>query len=174
MKINEFLKELEEYIKTNNFNVFDVAITTHENKPIVLKIKDIEFLPNSYSVAKAFAVAACGLLYDEGKLDLEEPITNILRKYINYEYDPIWDSITVHDTLKHHIGLEGGYLDIDCNDPKTFGDDYLKFTLQGKFVYKPKVDYTYTDAAYYLISRVVFEKSGMDLTDYLNIKLFFR
>lgn len=172
MKINTFLQDLEFYLKENNFNIYDVCISTHENKPVLLKMQNIDFLPNSYSVAKSFCVCACGFLYDEGKLDLNEPITKILKEYINFDYDPLWDCITVHDCLKHKIGLENGWLDIDAQDPKTFGEDYLKYTLQAKFKYMPKIDYTYTDAAFYLVSRVVAKKSGMDLEDYLKEKLF--
>ncbi len=173
MKVKEFLVNFGKFIKENNYNTFDVAISSSANKVELLKLQDIDFLPDSYSVGKSFAVCACGLLYDEGKLDLNEPITNILKDDINYEYDKVWDTITVHDTLKHHIGIENNFLDIDCFDPKTFGDDYLRYVLQeSHFVYKPKVDYTYTDAAYYLISRIVYKKANMDLKDYLNEKLF--
>ena len=35
---------------------------------------------NSYSVAKAFAVAAVGILHDEGKIDTDERIVDIFRK----------------------------------------------------------------------------------------------
>lgn len=78
----------------------------------------------------------------------------------------------MHDTLKHRIGLKESYLDIDCYDKSIFGIDFLKSTLQAEFVHKPKVDFTYTDAAFYLISRIVYKKSGMDLENYLVKKLF--
>ena len=87
MKVTEFLESFKSFIISNNYNVFDVAISSRENSPVLLKIQDIDYLPDSYSVAKSFAVCACGLLYDEGKLNLNEPITNVLKEFINYEYD---------------------------------------------------------------------------------------
>ena len=173
MTKKELLNNIEQYIKENNYDIYDLVVSDNESNIEIRKIKEINFLPDSYSVAKAWTTQACGILYDEGKLDLNESITTILKEDINYSYNPIWDTLTVHDALKHHLGIENNYLDIDCDDPIKFGDDYLKYILQNaKFVYKPKIDYSYTDAAFYLISRIIYKKTNLDLCDFLKIKLF--
>ena len=78
MKVKEFLESFKTFIKSNEYNVFDVAVASRENNPVLLKLQDIDYLPDSYSVAKSYAVCACGLLYDEGKLALDELLTDIV------------------------------------------------------------------------------------------------
>lgn len=54
MKISDFLTDLNNYIKSNGFNIFDVCVMTSKGKSELLTVKEIDFLPNSYSVAKSF------------------------------------------------------------------------------------------------------------------------
>lgn len=172
MKINELLEKIKDYAITKNYNIYDVAACTRKQNITSITINKKEELPDSYSVAKAFCVCAIGMLYDEGRIDVTTPITTVLRKYINYDYTKTWDIITIHNCLKHRLGIKEGTLDIDCNNPSIFGDDYLKYVMNEKFVYEPAKDFIYTDAAFYLISRIIYELAGMDVEDYLREKLF--
>ena len=129
---------------------------------------------NTYSVSKVFCVTAIGMLYDEGRIKTNETIGEIFKDEIKaYGIDANrWKNITVHDVLKHQVGFKkGGLLDIDA-DPSLMDkhDDFLKvvlsYELDGNKTYK------YTDAAYYLISRIVAKKSGVKLDVYLKTRLF--
>lgn len=129
---------------------------------------------NTYSVSKVFCVTAIGMLYDEGRIKTNETIGEIFKTEIKqYGIDENrWKNITVHDVLKHNVGFkQGGLLDIDA-DPSLMDkhSDFLKvvlsYELDGKKTYK------YTDAAYYLISRIVAKKSGVKLDVYLKNRLF--
>jgi CubicO group peptidase (beta-lactamase class C family) len=114
------------------------------------------------------------MLYDEGKIKTSETIGEIFKDEIKkYGIDENrWKNITIHDVLRHEVGFKkGGLLDIDA-DPGLLNrhDDFLKVVLS--YELNGSKSYKYTDAAYYLISRVVAKKSGQKLDVYLKSRLF--
>lgn len=137
-------------------------------------IKKIQVVPanptcNCYSVAKAYTVFAIGLLYDKGLLSPETLLCEILKKYIPEDIDEKWMKVTIHDVLSQKVGFGSGLLDIDCDDASEYPTlDYLQIVFKTKLVHEPGTVYQYTDAAYYLLSRVVAEVSGIELCDFLR------
>lgn len=130
---------------------------------------------NTYSVSKVFCVTAIGMLYDEGKIKVTDTIGTIFKDEIkSYGIDENkWKDITIHDVLKHNIGFtQGSLLDIDvyANEWKSWDKDFLKIVLNYKI--NGTKSYKYSDAAYYLISRVVAKISGQKLDVYLKSRLF--
>lgn len=124
---------------------------------------------NCYSVAKAFTVLAIGMLYDQGLIKPDDLLTKILNKYLPEQIDPLWHKVTIHHVLLHKIGFDKGLLDIDCDDSSLYyTNDYLQIVFNTKLTYEPGSKYQYTDAAYYLLSRVVYEVSGKELSDFLS------
>lgn len=124
---------------------------------------------NCYSVAKAFTVTAIGLLYDKGLLSTKTLITDVLKKYLPNEIDEKWYKVTIHDVLLHKIGFSHGLLDIDVDDASSYPTfDYLQIIFNTKLDYEPGTISQYTDAAYYLLSRVVAEVSKKDLSEFLR------
>ena len=122
-----------------------------------------------YSVAKAFTVTAIGMLYDKGLLTPESLLTDILSNHIPKNIDPKWHKVTIHHLMKHKVGFECGMLDIDCEDASLYlSTDYLQLVLKTNLKYEPGTTYQYTDAAYYLLSRVVYELTKTDLSDLLR------
>lgn len=142
---------------------------------------------NTYSVSKVFCVTAIGMLYDEGKLNpMRDTIGSIFKEEIKaYGIDANkWSKVTVHDVLRHRAGFTaGGLLDIDA-DPSLMNkhDDFLKVVLNYNLSTYERdktienfgniANRKYTDAAYYLISRVVAKVSGQKLDVYLKSRLF--
>lgn len=128
---------------------------------------------NSYSVAKAFTVTAIGMLADEGKLDTNQRIYDLLSPHFPAEHDPKWEQVTLHNLLTHRIGLEKGFLDIDVEDVSTYGtDDYLRYAFSQPLPLPVGASYKYSDAAYYILSRAVSEIAGEDLCLFLRKRLF--
>ena len=125
---------------------------------------------NCYSVAKAFTVTAVGLLYDKGLLKPEMKIADIFGDLLPADADPKWQQVTVHDLLLHKAGFgTSGLLDIDSDDASAYGTtDYLSLIFSTPLVHEPGTTSVYTDAAYYLLSRVVAQVSGIDLADLLR------
>ena len=128
---------------------------------------------DSYSVAKAFVVTALGFLVDEGILSTDEKVTEILKNYIPEGMDERWHNTTVHMALKHELGLPGCYLDIDLASTYDYGRDFLKAMLTHPLERNPGEKGVYTDGAYYLLGRIVEEKTGRNLTEFMWEKLFY-
>lgn len=129
---------------------------------------------NCYSITKVYCVTAIGMLYDEGKIKTTDTIGEIFKEEIEgYGIDANkWADITIHDVMKHEAGFKvGGLLDIDAQDATKWGSqDYLKLVLEAEL--DGKKTGRYTDAAYYLISRVVTKISGEKLDEFLAKRLF--
>ena len=124
---------------------------------------------NCYSVAKAFTVTAIGMLYDKSLVTPKTLVVDILKKYIPNDMDEKWYKVTIHDVLLHKVGFGTGLLDIDCDDASTYPtNDYLEIVFNTKLKYEPGTVYQYTDAAYYLLSRVVYELTSKDLEEFLR------
>ena len=130
---------------------------------------------NCYSVAKVYCVTAIGMLFDEGKIQVSDTIGSIFAEELEeYGVDPTaWNKVTIHDVMRHRAGFEHGLLDIDAEDSTKWGSqDYLKLVLTEPLVYEPGEKFVYTDAAFYLISRVVTKISGEMLDEFLAKRLF--
>ena len=94
---------------------------------------------------------------------------NCLTVFLPEELDPLWHKVTIHHVLLHKIGFNTGLLDIDTDDASSYQtNDYLQIVLNTKLTYEPGSVYQYSDAAYYLLSRVVYEITNLDLEDFLR------
>jgi CubicO group peptidase (beta-lactamase class C family) len=163
--INIYKKRIIE----NKFNTYFLCVGDKD-----YNIKKEVIIPsnsscNCYSIAKAFTVLALGMLYDKGLLSMDMYIIDILKKYIPNDIDERWNKVTIEDAILHKVGFNKGLLDIDIEDASKYHSfDYLDIIFKTKLVYEPGEVYQYTDASYYLLSRVVSEVSGMDLLDFLR------
>ena len=125
---------------------------------------------NCYSVAKAFTVTAIGMLYDKGLVTPETKLADVLGDKLPADADPRWQEVTLHHLLRHEVGFgTSGLLDIDCDDASAYGTrDYLSLVLSTTLATEPGTERKYTDAAFYLLSRIVERVSGTDLADLLR------
>lgn len=167
---------LSEYIRAEHMPVYTVSMAEADGNPVTACITPANPCQNAYSVAKAFTTTAIGILHDEGSLHTDDKICSLLPAYFDAwkdEIDPRWYSITVHMALTHHMGLPGGFLDIDCQDAVSFGKDYLHYVLTAPLLCDPKEKSTYTDAAFYVLGRIVSEKTEKNLTEFLWDRVFF-
>ena len=172
--MSRFLEAMrDELARLGDRGVFSVA-EWHAGRVESLDIIKTNPCQNVYSVAKAFVVTAVGLLVDRGLLSTDEIVTDILADEIPEGCQPAWYKTTVDMLLLHKVGLPGGFLDIDCYDSRNFGEDYLAYTL----TYPTPEDYTpdkstYTDAAFYILSRIVEKRAGEPLDTLLWRELLF-
>lgn len=163
------INKYKQIVVDNNFNTYFISIGDKE-----YNIKKEVIVPanpncNCYSVAKAFTVTAIGMLYDKGLITPETLVVDILKNYIPNDMDEKWYKVTIHDVLLHKVGFGTGLLDIDCDDASQYLTlDYLNIVLSTKLKYEPGTTHQYTDAAYYLLSRIVYELTSIDLEDFLR------
>ena len=174
IKMNPTLERLVEIAKNEELPVYSIAVSTKDG------IENAAINPgnpcqDSYSVAKFFCVTAIGMLYDDGKLTPEDNLADIFaEEFAEYGIDSTpWKKVTLHHLMRHRAGFEHGFLDIDVEDCTKYGtQDFLKKALSEPLVYEPGEKSVYTDAAYYLVSRVVAKISGIGLDDFLIERLF--
>lgn len=142
-------------------NLYDFAMWTEKNGVQSHRFQPSNRCNNSYSVAKTFTMTAIGLLYDEGKLRVTDSLGQIFN-------NPDWNDVTIDHALTHRIGYGQGHLDIDVEDISEYPtDDFLKLALSYPRPYAPGEHYQYTDASFYLLSRVVDHISGEKLDSFL-------
>ncbi|MBR5289067.1 MAG: beta-lactamase family protein [Clostridia bacterium] len=150
-------------------NLYDFALYTPDG------IASHRFIPcsnchNSYSVAKVFIMTALGMLYDDGKLLPEDPVSRYLS--LPQNADPRFHSVLIDHALTHRIGFDKGFLDIDTEDPTTYpSEDYLSIVLSRPLAHVPGTHSQYSDAAFYLLSRLIAAVAGEHADVLLNRRL---
>ena len=174
IKGSTLLEALTNTAKVKNLPVISISVSNADGKLESSNIMAGNPCQNCYSVTKVYCVTAIGMLYDEGKIEVTDTIGEIFADEIaTYGIDANkWADITIHDVMRHRAGFKvGGLLDIDSQDAtKWASQDYLKLTLEAELT--GNKDYKYTDAAFYLISRVVSKISGENLDIFLAKRLF--
>ena len=164
--MSRFTDEFTKLVRDHGYNLFRMT-EIKDGEATTVCFCETNRCNNSYSVAKAFTTAAIGVCVDRGLLSTEEKLTDIFSEYRPVIRDGRWHSATVHDALKHRLGLPGGYLDIDAQPMSGFGRDFLKYVFETQLLCEPGAERRYTDAAFYVLGRVVEKKSGMPLDRFL-------
>lgn len=177
MRTSRYLNALADFIREQKLSIYRIAVMDGDGAPEVVEITPANVCQNCYSVAKLFTATAIGILCDEGRLSPEDRVADLLSAEFAVAgkrgvVDIRWHHTTVHMTLTHRLGLPEGLLDIDVNDARTFGQDYLTYLLTSPLQTDPGTAYSYTDGAYYLLSRIVSTITGRKLTEYLWDRLF--
>ena len=168
MDFDSIVKRLESL----DINLFDFSLYQDG------KIYDHRFQPvnrcnNIYSLAKVFVITALGLLWDEGKLNLDRMIALYFKEeFQRYHPDIAWRMVTVEQVMRHSIGFENDFLDIDCEDPLEYvSNDYLKLVFEHPIKNVPGSCWQYSDAAAYLLSRLVEKIAGEPLDNLLHSRI---
>lgn len=168
--IDDFKKEIAKY---DDGNIFFIA--EYQNGRLEIEeLTQTNPCQDIYSISKAYIVTAVGLLVDRGLLQTDETVTDILADELPSSYNKVWEKTTVDMLMLHKVGLPRGYLDIDMYDSSEFGMDYLAYALNGPI--RDDFDLeesTYTDAAFYILSRIVEKRAGMGTDNFLWKYLFY-
>ena len=168
--LDDFIAEIATREKANVFFIGEYKDGVIETR----QLQRTNPCQDTYSVSKSYVVTAIGLLVDRGLLRTDEILTDILADELPATYNEVWAKTTVHMLLLHKVGLKGGYLDIDCFDANQFGDDYLADVLNAPIADDFDLEKsTYTDAAFYLLSRIVEKRAGMGTDNFLWQHLFY-
>ena len=170
--MSKYLDDLCAHVKEAGDNIYCITeICDGVSETRVLQVTNR--CQNTYSISKLFTTTAIGILYDQGKMQPEEHLCDILREELPAGLDPRWETLTVDMALRHRLGLPAGYLDIDIDDTCTFGWDHLTTLLTHPLEKDPDTEFCYTDAAFYLLARAAEKKAGMPLDAFLWKHLFY-
>ena len=163
------LNSMVSFVKEQKYNIYGVTeIIDGEEKSE--EIVPAPRCTDLYSVSKFITGAAVGLLYDRGLIDLHAPIVKLIENCPE-PAEPKWNEVTVHDCLRHRTGLINGNLDIDCKEADGI-EDWLTYILALPIEGERDVDYHYTDAAFYLVCRVVESIIHENVFAFLQRELF--
>lgn len=156
------------FIDTQPFDIIRMSEIQGNVRIETVERMEVSFCQNIYSGAKAYAMTAVGLLYDKGKINVDDKVCDILREFVPEEgMDERWEDATVDMALIHSLGLPGGFLDIDCNKSSDFTDDFLNYLFTCPLAYTPGTESRYADASTYVLSRLVSAITGEKLDDFL-------
>lgn len=124
---------------------------------------------NGHSTTKLFIDSCVGILADRGMLDVRAPVTSFFTKdELPDAMDPKWNGVTVHNAMRHRMGIDVVPYGVDEDgDIEKIGDDFLGYVLSLELKYAPDEYYRYSDAAYYLLSRIISSASGEKCQDFM-------
>ncbi len=140
-----------------------------------------------YSMTKAITTAAALILYDDGKLGLDDPVSKYLPELkecqVQTKDGPIttFREMTVRDLMLHTAGFTYGNSGIDASDKKyrelnvmDFDSTLAQMTEKlGKvpLVFAPGTDWMYS-VSIDVLGRVVEVASGQSLDDFFQKRIF--
>ncbi|GCF93793.1 penicillin-binding protein [Enterococcus florum] len=123
------------------------------------------------SVSKVYAAAAALKLADDGKLDLDAPVTQYIPEF--RMVDERYEDITVRMLLNHTSGMPGDASGIDCDwAGKVDNDDFLENTLNELSTQplksKPGASANYCNSGFVLAQQVIEIAAGQSFGEYLS------
>ncbi|WP_051947423.1 serine hydrolase [Muricauda sp. MAR_2010_75] len=146
------------------------------NIEVQRKMKDTH-LHYLQSVAKTYMAVAILKLYEEGKLQLDEPITQYLAQEVSSMVDRA-DKVTIKMLLNHTSGIpeynfDPEYASTLLQNPETAftAVDYIKFVDGKKLTFDPGSRYSYRNTNYVLLSMIADEITG-DHTSFIEESIF--
>jgi len=160
---------LFEAVENESAPMYDAAVIT-ENGIEMWKNPVCHNANNSHSATKFFIATAIGQLCDAGKMSLDDKVTSFFTaEEMGDTLDEGWHNVTVRQTLQHKTGMEHIPYGVDeDNDIEKIGEDFLKYVFSIKIEHTPGEVRHYSDAAYYLLGRIINKASGMDTVVYLR------
>jgi CubicO group peptidase (beta-lactamase class C family) len=115
------------------------------------------------SITKQFTAAAILLLAEDGRLNLDDPITRHLR-----ELPDSWSPVTIRSLLQHTSGINDDAFDFDFPE-NSFADAIKKLT---KRVPHPFRRWQYSNMGYWLLANLVSLSSGKPYFEFLQERIF--
>lgn len=166
------IDKIADKAKLEGLNIYTIA-SIDESGKYERRINPSNSCTNSYSIAKAFTVTAIGMLWDQNRLCVDDKVYDLFKYDFPEHFDPSWKLVTIEHLMTHKAGFGRGFLDIDVENIADYpSSDFLQVVLSEPLPYIPGSYYQYTDAAFYLLSRIVTKISGEKLDDFLRPILF--
>ncbi len=131
------------------------------------------------SCTKSFTALAILILQQEGKLNIQDPIS----KYVPIKLEKGKDPITIHHLLSHSSGLPNlhaadvlilRYLGLDNSYvPLSSWEDFYSFVngAKGEIKTNPGEKYYYCNSGYTLLQKIIEKVSGQPCKDFIRDKI---
>jgi len=123
------------------------------------------------SMTKSFTAASVMMLVEQGKIDLDAPIS----KYLE-DTPEAWKGITVRHLLSHTAGLKDRFEEVPFN-VSNWKINYpiasmYKTARETPVDFKPGESFQYSDQGFFLLGMLVEQASGMKYPDFLKSHIF--
>lgn len=166
--MKSLIDDITAFIKEKGYNIYGVSEINNGVEKSE-RIVEAPYCSDVYSVSKFITGAAAGVLWDKGKLDLHKPVIELIENCPE-PAEPKWKEVTVHDCLRHRTGLINGNLDIDNENDEGI-ENWLEKIFSLPIEGQRDVDYHYTDAAFYLVCRVIESITHENVYSFLHHEL---
>lgn len=119
----------------------------------------------TFSITKSLTAIAIGLLQDEGKLGIDDPIIRYFPEYVSEDTHPWIKEMTIRNMLMMRT----------CHEATTYKlnmkSDWVESFFTVKPTHKPGTVFHYDTSSAHTLCALVEKLSGMELLDYLRKKL---
>jgi CubicO group peptidase (beta-lactamase class C family) len=120
----------------------------------------------SGSVGKQFTATAVMMLVEEGKIKLDDPITDYLK-----DAPPTWQQVTIRELLSHTAGF-GDYPEkFDFRKDYTEADE-LKIVEGIPLAFTPGTKWSYSNLGYLTLGVLIHQVTGEFYGDFLQKRIF--
>lgn len=120
-----------------------------------------------FSLSKSFCAMAAGLAVAEGHLKYEDSVAEVLKDSLPTQYDK-----ALHEVRLHHLLSMSSGLDEESDKASRPQADWAKAALGYQVKHTPGTRFHYNTMGTYLAGRMVAQRVGMSLRDYLMPRLF--
>ena len=126
---------------------------------------DMDMWHVSYSMCKSIVGMAIGILVDEGKLSVDDKLSDIFSSRFN-PLNFFRKTITVKQLLTMSSG-------VDFSEAGAIsGNDWRKSFLESSFKFDPGKEFEYNSMNTYMLSAIVTELTGKSLFDFVRERIF--
>ncbi len=125
-----------------------------------------------YSQTKSFISTAVGMVYDTGRLCLDNTVSDLFPEYRSCVTDPRVLTITLRDLLTMRSGFGGAFLMGNSRRQGEGGADFLAYMLSKSFQDDPGTRFLYSNGDSYLAGCMAERALGQPLLSYLSTHLF--
>jgi CubicO group peptidase (beta-lactamase class C family) len=167
-----------------DYKTFNGSVLVAENGNVIYKKGfgfanmewDIPNAPNTKhrlgSITKQFTAMLVLQLAEQGKIDLQAPVS----KYIPDYPKASGDKITIHHLLTHTSGIPNytsfpGFFENDSRDPYT-PTEFIKTFSEMDLDFKPGEKFSYSNSAYFLLGVLIEKVSGKSYEQMLQENIF--
>lgn len=165
-KIYNFFQDIEQ-----NKNLSMISLTIANKDSILFDFKKEPYLKDDlqlvFSITKSITSLAIGMLFDQGLIDLNEPIIKYFKNELPTTYDPLIKEITI----KHLLTMTTGVVK-ENNLEMLKTNDFRTYFLSQEVVYKPGSHFQYHSATSHMLSALFTKITGQTVETYLDYHLF--
>ncbi|MEO1548632.1 MAG: serine hydrolase [Bacteroidota bacterium] len=118
------------------------------------------------SVSKPFTALAIMQLQEQGKLNVEDPISKYFEDFPSYA-----DSVSLRHLLTHTSGIPNHY-DLGMQEEGMTNQDVLDEVKKHPLLFQPGEQYAYSNSGYIMLGVIVEKVTGRSLNTYLEEAVF--